>query len=461
MKIGLSIRARVTIAMALLVFASLLGMGFALDYMYSRGERALIEEQVTAQLEAGAALSRGGVEPKRVVELVTTSRMHAAVVMPGGQVYGEMFSDRNAVVTGSIDLVLTSGIRPAELVVWTDSPSTTFSQCVRCRTIVSLAIFAAAIATLVSAAVSGFALKPLRRMADAAEQVARGKRGVRLNPVRTSTEIGRTALAIDHMLSEMEGAERRAWAAESQAKSAEQQMKEFLADAAHELKTPLAGVQAAAEALREVPDNTPERRDLERLLLREAGRGGDLVARLLEAVRIEAGGDLEMADVDLNHLAQRELRRLRAAYPGRTIRLRSEPVIVRADVNAIESIMRNLTSNAARETEPVAPCSDERQQPWIDIEVRSEDDGAPIRVTNSGVPVAEEDRERIFGRFVRLSNAANDPSGSGLGLAIARGYAKAHQGMLTVVDADDAARPYPEAPHAGACFELWLPDKGM
>ncbi len=461
MKVGLSIRARVTIAMALLVFASLLGMGFALDYMYSQSERAMLEEQVSNQIEAGLALDHSGVEPKRIADLISTSKLNAAVVMPGGQVYGEMFTDRNAVVTRSADLVLTVGIRPAQLVVWAESPNVTFSRCVRCRAIISLAVAAAAIATIVSAAVSGVALKPLRGMADAAEKVARGERGVRLNPSRTSTELGRTALAIDDMLDEMEGAERRTRAAESQAKSAEQQMKEFLADAAHELKTPLAGIQAAAESLQVVPNDAPERRELERLLVREAERGGQLVAKLLEAVRIEAGGDLELTDVDLNQLAQRELRRAQASYPGRAIRLRAEPVIVRADVNAIESILRNLTSNAARETESVAPVLDERMQPWIDIEVRPEPAGAVVRVTNSGEPINEKDRERIFGRFVRLPGADADQSGSGLGLAIARGYAKAHQGVLVVVDADPDARPFPESPSAGACFELWLPDKEL
>ncbi len=460
MKIGLSIRARVTITMALLVFASLLGMGFALDYLYSQSERAMLEEQVDSQIEAGRALSHSGVEPERIADLISTSKIHAAVVMPGGHVYGEMFTDRNAVVTRNADLVLTAGIRPAQLVVWTEAPRASFLRCVRCRAILVITLRATGIAALISAIVSGVALRPLKRMADAAEQVARGERGVRLNPVRTTTEIGRTALAIDHMLSEMEGAERRARAAESQAKSAEQQMKEFLADAAHELKTPLAGVQAAAESLQVVPEGAPERRELERLLVREAQRGGDLVARLLETVRVEAGGDLEMTDVDLNQLAQRELRRLQAAYPDRTIRLRSEPVIVRADVNAVESILRNLTSNAARETEPPESTLNERIRPWIDIEVRPEDDGALIRVTNSGEPINEADRERIFGRFVRLPSAAADQSGSGLGLAIARGYAKAHQGTLVVADADSEARPFPEAPGAGSCFELWLPDKG-
>ena len=114
-----------------------------------------------------------------------------------------------------------------------------------------------------------------------------GQRGSRLAPTRTDTELGQTAQAFDEMLDELEGAETRA-------RQAEERTRAFLADAAHELRTPIAGVQAAAETLLHHDDQLDhdQRQHLQALLMREAQRAGALISDLLAAARLDAGIDL-------------------------------------------------------------------------------------------------------------------------------------------------------------------------
>ncbi len=147
-------------------------------------------------------------------------------------------------------------------------------------------------------------------MAALAKTITEGNRGRRLNPTRTDTEIGQTARAFDEMLDELEGAEIRA-------RQAEERTRAFLADAAHELRTPITGVQAAAETLLHHGDqlSAADREQLQALLIREAQRAGALVSDLLAAARLDAGVDLDLAPVPLGTLAQAELERARLLHP--------------------------------------------------------------------------------------------------------------------------------------------------
>ena len=106
-------------------------------------------------------------------------------------------------------------------------------------------------------------------MAGLARRSPRATAASRLAPTRTDTEIGQTAQAFDEMLDELEGAETRA-------RQAEERTRGFLADAAHELRTPITGVQAAAETLLHHGDQltVAQRQQLETLLIREAQRAG-------------------------------------------------------------------------------------------------------------------------------------------------------------------------------------------
>lgn len=149
-----------------------------------------------------------------------------------------------------------------------------------------IAVFAAAIA-LVGVSVVLIvrrSLKPLDHVTTLARRIASGNRGERLDPDRTDTEIGRAASAFDTMLDSVE-------AAETKERAASARTRQFFDDAAHELRTPIAGVQSAAETLiRTGSDASLDvREELEVLLVRESRRAARLVDDLLSLARIDEG----------------------------------------------------------------------------------------------------------------------------------------------------------------------------
>jgi two-component system OmpR family sensor kinase len=230
------------------------------------------------------------------------------------------------------------------------------------------------------------------------------------------------------MLDELEGAE-------ATARASEARTRQFVADAAHELRTPLAGVQAAAEAAIAPGLASADRDRLHLLLLRETHRAGRLVDDLLVLARLDAGIELRREPVDLLELARTEVERVRLLAPHVDVALAGDPEVVPGDAPRLAQVLANLLDNARRHTAGR-------------IEVRVRAPGI-VTVSDDGAGVAPADRERIFERLVRLDEARSaDDGGAGLGLAIARGIARAHGGDLGCVDPVDGR---------GAAFELRLP----
>ncbi|MCO1578138.1 HAMP domain-containing histidine kinase [Crossiella sp. SN42] len=292
------------------------------------------------------------------------------------------------------------------------------------------------IAALVQALVIRLSLRPLDRMTSLARSIAGGHRGGRLAPTKRNTDMGRSAAAFDEMLDALEGAER-------QARESEERVRRFLADAAHELRTPLAGVQAAAEAVVQSSPETSfeERERLNVLMAREARRAGRLVEDLLSIARIDEGLELRWEPVDLLALARSEAERIRLLANHVQVVVAGTPAVVSGDADRLAQVLANLLGNARRYSERggVVTVQVGQHGPWAYAEVA---DAGP------GVPPA--DRERIFDRLVRLDSARDRGSGgAGLGLAIAQGIARAHGGNLECV------QPPPGQP--GALFRLLLP----
>jgi signal transduction histidine kinase len=271
------------------------------------------------------------------------------------------------------------------------------------------------------------ALAPLDAMTALARSITRGDRGRRLDPTRTDTELGRTAAAFDDMLDALERSEATAVASEARTRR-------FVADAAHELRTPLAGVHAVVEAVMDSSMPAEQRERMHLLLLRETRRASRLVDDLLAMARIDAGIELHREPVDLLELAQGEIERARLLDPDRPVTLDGARSVVDGDPARLAQVLGNLLDNARRHTPPGAP---------VAVHVG---DGR-VRVTDHGPGVPVADRERIFDRLVRLDEARTD-GGAGLGLAIARGIARAHGGDLRCVEPKDGE---------GAEFELTLP----
>ena len=297
------------------------------------------------------------------------------------------------------------------------------------------------LAALLLFAVARGALRPLERLTGLARAITTGDRGRRLEPDRPHTELGRAAAAFDGMLDALETAEQQARQAAQAAQRAEGQTRDFLADAAHELRTPLAGIQVAAEQLVNTsPDPSSAARRRTQLLLADARRASRLVTDMLDLSRIDAGLPLRIVDIDLVGIADAQVDRADMLAPQVSVtRTGLDHLEMRADPHRVGQIVANLLDNARRYTPP-------RGRITVHVE-RSDAGDAVLTVTDTGPGVPQPDRARVFDRLVRLDTSRNrDHGGAGLGLSIARALARAHHGELT-------CEPW----QAGAQFRLTLP----
>lgn len=287
----------------------------------------------------------------------------------------------------------------------------------------------------------GRALQPLQQMTGTARSITAGDRGRRLRPTRPDTELGQTAAAFDAMLDAVEGAEAQARLAESQARDAEDRLRRFLSDVAHELRTPLAGARAATE---QVLRSDPPRDQRESGLvsaIRENDRAARLVDDMLTMARIDQGLELRRVPVDLTDQARRAAGNRRLTAPRARLTVTGDPCPVLADPDRLIQIIGNLLDNAVRVGGPSTS---------VALTVTTRDDTAVLEVVDDGPGVPPAERERIFDRLVRLDDARArtgdaDRTGFGLGLPIARGLARAHGGDLVCLPRE-----------RGAAFELRL-----
>jgi two-component system OmpR family sensor kinase len=270
----------------------------------------------------------------------------------------------------------------------------------------------------------GVALRPLGQMSSAARRIAAGARDERLRPDDVSTELGSLAHDFDEMLDALEGAL-------VAARTAEQAQRQFLADVAHQLRTPMAGIRVSTELLLLHADGTPEER--ERLLgnlVRETTRVTRMVNGLLRVSKLDLDTGLLLQSVDLVDLCRREVERQSelAEVPVTLTVLDAPAAQVLLDPTQFQEALANLLDNARRFA-----------RTRIDVSVTELVDGqVVVRVSDDGPGLAPEDRERAFERFVTFGPGL----GTGLGLPIARGIARAHGGDLV---------------HVGDAFELRLP----
>ncbi|MDQ3974791.1 MAG: HAMP domain-containing histidine kinase [Actinomycetota bacterium] len=252
-------------------------------------------------------------------------------------------------------------------------------------------------------------LGPLTQMADTAEQITAGRATQPLDPDRPDTKLGRLAKAFDEMVAAQHSALRSA-------EAEREHTRRFLADAAHQLRTPMAGLRASAEQLLQEQD--PQLRD--RLLanvVRETARASRLVTALLRMEQLEHE-QLRRVPTEMVEVCRQEAERARSLAPQLRIELDlvdppDGPIEV--DPDAIHDALGNLMDNARRHARTA-----------VRLAVTSEGDIAVVRVNDDGPGIPAEDTERAFERFASLDGKG----GSGLGLPIARGVARAHGGDL-------------------------------
>ncbi|MGZ4175098.1 MAG: ATP-binding protein [Solirubrobacteraceae bacterium] len=301
------------------------------------------------------------------------------------------------------------------------------------RLVVTELIAAAAVlsaATVLTLLATRSALRPLRHVGAVAQRIAAGDRRLRLRPRRRDTELGRMAASFDAMVDSLE----EAVAAATRSEAA---MRRFLADASHELRTPIAALQATAETLLREQPPRPRRDQLEAELARGTERLGRLVDDLLNLARLEANEPLRAEPVDLAQVSESLVAETRARTPASISIARQGEAMVIGDPDALARALRNVLDNAVRAA---------GEGGTIRLEVQRSSTAVRATVSDDGPGVPPEARDRIFEGFVRLNGSSN--AGTGLGLAIARAIARQHHGSITCDACDTGARFTLELPAA-------------
>jgi signal transduction histidine kinase len=209
----------------------------------------------------------------------------------------------------------------------------------------------------------------------------------------------------------------------SRLESGQAAQRRFVADASHELRSPLSTVISALEVGVAHPELLDDRLAVD-TLLPEARRMQALVDDLLLLARAdEQGLALRRTDTDLDDLADTEVTRLRRET---TLEVHADlaPTRLVADSSALSRVLRNLLDNAARHAAS-----------RVEVALRPQDGQARLTVADDGPGIAPADRVRVFQRFVRLdTNRSRGAGGAGLGLAIVFEIVAAHGGGVHIDD---------------------------
>jgi two-component system OmpR family sensor kinase len=231
-----SLRRRVTLAAILVLAVVLVGLVFLVDALFAAQSQRDIDAVMVDKSRTAAQLARQRVRGAELVNRVEGRGVRVKVVTADGTTYG-----REPDSTFSKEL--TRGLADGSTITLYADTSVLSAAQVRLRNVlVAVGLGALAVTAVALVWVVRRALAPLDTMTTLARSIAGGDRGYRLNPSRRNNELGRTAAAFDDMLDSLEGAE-------AASRASEERTKRFVADAAHELRTPIAGVQAVAEAL--------------------------------------------------------------------------------------------------------------------------------------------------------------------------------------------------------------------
>jgi two-component system, OmpR family, sensor kinase len=249
----------------------------------------------------------------------------------------------------------------------------------------------------------------VRRIEEAARKVADGDFAARI-PVDSSGQLGRLARTFNEMqrrLAELDSAR-----------------KQFIANASHELRTPIFSLGGFVELLEEEDPSPEERAEFVRTMRQQIERLTKLTADLLNLSQLDAGGIvMAIRSVDLSSLARDVAREFgpRADLRGSRLELRTpdRPVIAIADPDRVQQIIRILLDNALTHTP---------EGTSVTVTIYSVNQRAELTVSDDGTGIPQRVQKRIFERFYTADSAG----GSGLGLAIARELAQRMDGRIAI-----------------------------
>jgi signal transduction histidine kinase len=281
-----------------------------------------------------------------------------------------------------------------------------------------------ALASLATWFLTGRALRPVDEMRRQLDNVQSAGEERRLTPSGRAAELDRLTDTLNQMLDRL--------------KESDSIRRQFLADASHELRSPLASARTMLEVGLAYPGITDWPETATDVMV-EVQRLQAIAAELLALARAEGGERaLKREGVELGALVRDEVQRAGDARIALSI---ATPADVSIDKDLVVRLLRNLLDNARRHAHSRITVNVAGQIPG------SNRHQATVQIHNDGDEIPADQREQIFEPFTRLDNArARDQGGAGLGLSIARRIAELHGGTLTVVDTAK-----------GAAFLLTLP----
>jgi heavy metal sensor kinase len=271
------------------------------------------------------------------------------------------------------------------------------------------------LASLLGYWLSGRALAPVNRIIESTEQIGLQNISHRLEVPKTADELQRLTVTLNAMLERIE--------------SSVKSIRQFTANASHDLRTPLSLIRTHAElALRRTRTPAEYRESLTRILnLSEETTG--LVETLLTLARADAGvSNLQMEETDLHPVLEKTAQQVAVLAQSKGVSFSfhscDEPLCVQGDVAALETLLRAVLDNAVKYTATGGS-----------VQLRASDRSAEaaIEIRDNGVGIAAEDLPRIFDRFYRADQSrSRTVAGSGLGLSIARWIVEMHKGRIEV-----------------------------
>lgn len=271
--------------------------------------------------------------------------------------------------------------------------------------------------------------RPLERIAEGARAVSEASLSARIPEVSSDVELREVTAILNAMLGRLEAAFQRE--------------RRFLADASHELRSPLANVRGTLEVALRRARSGDEYRDALAVSLAEVERLSRLVNDLLRLSRADTGQlPFTFAPCQLPAIAEDSVKAHASRAGERSVRLAletPEPIEVLGDTDRLREVIDNLLDNALRHTPPGST---------VAVSVRRQGGHARVSVQDSGPGLSPEEQAHVFDRFYRADGSrARHSGGMGLGLSIAKAIVEAHRGQLSVRS----------APGEGCSFLVDLP----
>lgn len=354
------------------------------------------------------------VDLQPALDVAASTGANAAIFDADGRVVASSIVGKRELANASRSTIMLGGKPIGTLAVQFTSRGLVESAD-KLRTALLIAAFIAtglaiAISVFVAIFVARRSTRPMAKLADAARAMGAGNRETRVGDLQAaSKELSELASAFDGLADALVAQENL--------------RRDLVSDVAHELRTPVAILQANCEALLDgiVPRSPEQIASLHEEVVRLAARVEDLQS----LARADAAAvQLNPVRCDLAVLAGLALDSMRARFSaaGQTVTSRLEPVVIEGDAVRLHQVITNVLVNAEKFT----PAGGR-----IDVELTSGSGQATLRITDTGIGIPAEDQQRVFERFWRGGNA-DSAAGSGVGLAVVATLMEAHDGSVAI-----------------------------